>query len=224
MRRFLSVCSVAVVAAVALAGCTGTSPAHRGGDAAPAGRAGATPSRSAEGSSNGRSQPADSAGGASSDTGATGGGGSGIHRCHTGQLTVSLDNYTGGMAALLAALAFRNDGSAPCQMYGFPGLQLLNKDGSKFHTDLERDDTKPKLITVQPGRSAWAKLIWSRGAKPGDCPDSFPETAEVTPPDETRYKTIKWPFPVCDHGWIGVSPVKPGRLPSHYDGNGDSSQ
>lgn len=53
MRRLLSVLSMSVVGMAVLAGCTGTPPTHRGGDAAPAGRsaggsAGASPSSTRE--------------------------------------------------------------------------------------------------------------------------------------------------------------------------------
>ncbi len=144
----------------------------------------------------------------------------GSGRCHTGGLKVAIRSLGAAAGHHYAALEFTNTSNSTCRVYGFPGMQLLSAQGHKVATKVVRDPaTKPKLVTLKAGATAWARTDW--GAIPtsgepqtGSC-ESPAASTEVTPPDETAHRIVHWSYgPVCQRGRIVVSALAPGRGPA----------
>lgn len=134
-----------------------------------------------------------------------------LDRCHTGQLSASLQNSDAGAGQRYADLVLRNRSEQPCTVYGYGGMQLVDASGHQVPTDLERvPNPGPALVHLDPGGTAVSSLRWtvvSSGGEPttGQCQPTA-ASARVTPPDETVPLTTPWNFgPVCNHGHIGGS-------------------
>lgn len=142
-------------------------------------------------------------------------------RCHTSGLAISSRPLGAAAGNHYAVIVFTNNSGHSCRVYGFPGMQLLNSDGAKVPTDVVRDpSSKSRLVTLATGAAAWTRVSWS--AIPGDDEPSSeqceptPASTEVTPPDETAHKIIKWPYgPACEHGRVVVTALAAGTGPSH---------
>jgi hypothetical protein len=73
------------------------------------------------------------------------------------------DAATGGARA--AYYAFKNVGTAPCRLSGFPGLQLLNSHGHAVHADLIHhiDDPAGSPADLAPGAEAYFVIRYNEG-------------------------------------------------------------
>ena len=131
-----------------------------------------------------------------------------LDRCHTSQLTTSLQNADAGAGQRYADLVLRNRSQQPCTVYGYGGMQLLDADGKPIPTNLERvPNPGPALVRLAPGGTAVSSLRWTvvaSGNEPtkGPC-QATPAGVHVTPPDETDPLTVPWNFgPVCNYGHV----------------------
>jgi uncharacterized protein DUF4232 len=208
-QRCVVGCAVLLGCCLAMAGCSGSSDDGKGSSSFASSSASASPSPS----------PMPSASPTPSST-------SGAHtasgqRCHTSGLAISSRALGAAAGNHYAVLVFTNNSGHSCQVYGFPGMQLLNSKGGTVPTKVVRDpSSKSKLVTLATGAAAWTRVSWS--AVPGeDEPNSehcepTPASTEVTPPDETAHKIIKWPYgPACEHGRIVVTALAAGTGPAH---------
>lgn len=131
-----------------------------------------------------------------------------VDRCHTGQLAASIEEQDAGAGQRYADVVLRNNGSQPCTVYGYGGMQLVGGNGEPIPTNLERvPNPGPSLVRLDPGASTRATLHWTV-VPTGDEPTSGPcepeaASVRVTPPDERAAQTVPWDRgPVCDHGRI----------------------
>jgi hypothetical protein len=138
-------------------------------------------------------------------------------RCHTSQLSASLqpDQAGMGMGGRTADLILRNTSKQTCTIEGYPGMQLFSGgDGRSLPTNVVRyPNPGPQLVKLAPGASAQSLLQWSAIGngqdEPGDGSPCEPAVgqANITPPDERDPLSAQW-FPsngmafVCDHGTI----------------------
>lgn len=132
-------------------------------------------------------------------------------RCHTGDLSGSVQNQDAGAGQRYADLVLRNDSGRPCTVYGYGGMQLVDASGRPLPTNLQREaDPGPSLVHLAPGATTRSTLHWTvvaTGDEPTDAPcEPEPAGARVTPPDETDQLTVAWNYgPVCSHGRISGS-------------------
>ncbi len=148
-----------------------------------------------------------------------------LPRCHTNDLIGHLVDPTPGQTGALLVLT--NVSGHRCQMYGYPGMRLIDAAGDGLPTTVLRDGTqRPVLFVVEPGGGAWAKLTWS-ATVPSASPSAEPsatlsprpggvgapceppaEGLLVTPPDETTQLPIRVQLRVCPDGRITTGPVQ----------------
>ena len=114
-----------------------------------------------------------------------------------------------------AKLVVTNNGTAPCTLNGYSGLQLLDASGQPVPTDLQRStDPAPTLVALPPKGRAAADLHWTvvpTGEEPAQGPCE-PEAAQARaiPPDETQPMSLAWSLgPVCGGGKIRISAFYP---------------
>jgi Protein of unknown function (DUF4232) len=132
-------------------------------------------------------------------------------RCSAATLSGEITASDAGAGNRYAKLVVTNTSKAPCTLYGYGGLQLIDAAGRSAPTNLSRrPDPGPALVTLQPGQQAFKNLHWGAvpdGSEPttGPCePESTGAT--VIPPDETQPFTIRYNFgSVCQHGAIDGS-------------------
>ncbi|WP_447005486.1 DUF4232 domain-containing protein [Saccharothrix isguenensis] len=135
----------------------------------------------------------------------------GSTRCTAAVLAGSVQTTDAGAGNRYGELVMTNNGSTPCTLNGYSGLQLLDAAGNPLPTDLQRvADPGPSPVTLAPGAAASANLHWTvvpTGGEPVDKP-CRPEAASAAaiPPDETQPVNFAWGLgPVCGGGKIEIS-------------------
>jgi Domain of unknown function (DUF4232) len=195
-RTGLRIGAVAVAALLAT-GCT----AKRAG-APPVGAPGGSPSAAPSASPSTGATPSPS-GSASAP--------SGLHRCHTADLTGHVEGHGAGSGQRYAALGLTNRTGTPCTVYGYPGLQLVDGTGAVKPTTVDRDRaTGPTTLLVAPGQTVWAVLHWTVIPADDEAADHCapdPKQLRVIPPDETTQLSMPFDYDaICQHGHLTVGP------------------
>jgi Protein of unknown function (DUF4232) len=133
-------------------------------------------------------------------------------RCFTSNVRASLLPRPPGAGQRFAHVQLTNVSSRTCTIFGYAGAQLLRANGSRVPTDIVRDHSHtPHLVTLRPGQRASASWHWGAVPGPGEpttgrC-EPIAKRIEITPPDATKHRVIRWPFgPVCEHGRIVERP------------------
>ncbi|MFF2808473.1 DUF4232 domain-containing protein [Streptomyces sp. NPDC058000] len=173
---------------------SGSSGSGSSGSSAGAPGSGAKAGSGAEGGTK-----AEAAGKQSGGSHATSGGGagSGVERCHTSGLKASF--ATGGDAApdpnaagaTTTSVVLTNKGSRTCKIGGFPGVDLTSENGGE-RWSLARSSAKHGSITLGPGDSTDFTINVAMTKE--DTGFYQPAWADITPPNETKSLTIKWPW------------------------------
>jgi Protein of unknown function (DUF4232) len=123
-------------------------------------------------------------------------------RCRLSQLSLAKPRMNGAAGTIRLRFVFTNIGGSTCQLFGFPGMQMLNKTHHAIPTHVHRGTgnnvpPEPEIAVVMPHGT-------------GACPSS--SFVEVTPPNDFKHFTQKLSIMACG-GKITVSPVVHGRLP-----------
>lgn len=142
---------------------------------------------------------------------------SGALRCHTKALTIEFVRKGQAMNHTRLDYRLTNTSDVPCQLFGWPGLQMQGPDGSDLPTDGRRvastfmsvGVTGPMLVTLPAGGAAYVELDPATPAQSGPCVS--PSRVLVTPPDEyTPLLVAGATFgEVCLGGQVQVLPVFP---------------
>lgn len=138
-----------------------------------------------------------------------------LDRCHTAGLSLSVLSQPGGGAGnFVQEFGLTNRAAAPCSVYGYVGMALLDSGGNQLPTRVVRDAgsrfafARVGQYTVLPGATAPFWVHWEDvpvGAQPG-CTTSA--GLILTPPDETtqlRLDGVR--ITACGGGELDVSPV-----------------
>lgn len=139
--------------------------------------------------------------------------------CMTSQLAATISEPDAGAGQRNAFVTFTNNGTAPCTMFGYIGLQLLDGDGDAVPTDVVRTPGPESLVTLDPGGQAYTTIHWGAmptGNEPDDGPcEPDPAEIEITSPNETTSLVQPWDNgPVCSQGEIDTVPVVAGAPPA----------
>src|SRR5713226_9676200 len=111
-------------------------------------------------------------------------------RCHTAQLSLSLDGVDGGAGNFVGTFRFTNNASVSCTIFGFVGAQLLDAQNNPLPTNVVRgggflvNEPPAMLITVPAGGSAIFRMHWDQVPVNNEptCPTS--SLLAITPADE----------------------------------------
>jgi hypothetical protein len=138
-------------------------------------------------------------------------------RCRLRQLSLGQPAHNGALGTIRLRFVFTNTSSATCKLFGFPGMQMLNKNHKPIHTVVTRGTghgvpPEPENnVVMTPGQHGSFYAGYSdvpTGTQ--KCPASA--FVEVTPPNLFKHFTLKLSITPCG-GRITVSPVVHGRLP-----------
>ncbi len=142
-------------------------------------------------------------------------------RCHTSELTASLEIEMSAMGSGGAVLTLTNQSSRTCTLYGYVGLQLVDANRRFLPTSVERigsmlfRDHGPTSISLALGQSAQAGIGYGADPTVGTpheqpCPSA--RYLEVTPPDEKDYLFIDAKgIQACENGHLAVTALQLGR-------------
>lgn len=141
----------------------------------------------------------------------------GSARCTTSQLEIAPGRTGAGLGHSGTPILFRNRGTAPCHLRGYPGVAGLDAAGNQVVQAARslqgylgglRSGDSPPLVELAPGETASA-LVEGTNNPEGtatSCP-SYPSLL-VTPPDDTQSVRVTAGLSGCS--LIQVHPVVPG--------------
>jgi Domain of unknown function (DUF4232) len=140
---------------------------------------------------------------------------SGTQPCTAHDLTLSFLGQQGAAGHGEIAFALRNNGTAPCHTYGFPGIQFVDRGGAPLttipqHTTQDYFGHAPEAeLTLKPGQEASFRLGVTHGAVPGSvCTTAY--GLRVIPPDDTESVSTQIPDGAYECRDATVSPLQPG--------------
>ncbi|GGC90212.1 hypothetical protein GCM10011512_16430 [Tersicoccus solisilvae] len=103
--------------------------------------------------------------------------------CTASRLSGTVAPLPGGGAAgsVYTGLTVRNTSGAACRLSGYPGVSFVGGGtGQQIGVPAQRDETQaPVAITLQPGRSAQARLQITRA-------ENYGQVCNLTPADGFR--------------------------------------
>ncbi|MCZ0983583.1 DUF4232 domain-containing protein [Streptomyces diastatochromogenes] len=223
--------AIGLVAALSLTACNGEDNASDSTQARPtasADKAGGTggadqadPSsgtgeggsgRGAGASTGGSGQGADaSTGGSDRGSGASTGDSSDgkVGICRTDVLEVTAADNTTDKTEGVVTVSFKNTGGSSCRINGFAGVDLKTSQGDTF--SVRRNGERALPHTLKGGETSAFNITFPVNTSGG----SGVQLTDivVTPPNETKHVTLKWPagtLPVTDgedSGKLEISPV-----------------
>ena len=129
--------------------------------------------------------------------------------CNADELALSIaESSEGGAGTLALSLVFTNTGSRECQLYGYPGLSLVNANGNQVGSPADRmTGVVEAKVTLKSGESTQATVTYPEEGNfdAGTCKDGAVKL-RVYPPNDYGYLSIASPIT----GWcpgLKVGPV-----------------
>ncbi|MET4673367.1 MULTISPECIES: DUF4232 domain-containing protein [Streptomyces] len=198
----IAVTAAAVVAGLSLSACGGDDSPVNAGSASSSSSStpaeGQTESAPAEQPEGGAGSPDEEA----PDQGSAGQGSAGTgtkpERCHTDDLTITASDATiGGDETKTVAVTLLNKSGRECSIKGFAGVNLLSSEGA---IPAARRDQKDDGTVLKSGEPTYFGIFYKANESGGS--GVRIKGLVVTPPDEKKSVTLKWPgepsLPVTD--------------------------
>ncbi|WP_375469836.1 DUF4232 domain-containing protein [uncultured Nostoc sp.] len=139
-------------------------------------------------------------------------------RCQTEQLSVRRVSGDAGVGNVAIIYAFTNNGSSPCNLYGYPGFALLNSKNQPLKgVNVIRSQStyflskqSPQRVTLAPGGQASFEIAYNHTRSTGQsCPTSV--KVQITPPNAYHHFTLPAKIDACT-GKVRVTPVRAGII------------
>ena len=137
-------------------------------------------------------------------------------RCRLRQLSIA-HRSQGAAGTIRFRFVFTNTSSSTCKLFGFPGMQMLNKNHKSIPTHVHRGTghgvpPEPETdVVMTPGQHGSFYAGYS-DVPTGNQRCRISSFVEVTPPNDFNHFTLSLKIQPCG-GHITVSPVVHGRLP-----------
>ncbi len=135
--------------------------------------------------------------------------------CRAADLSLSYAGENDAAGHGLLGFALKNISSAPCQTYGFPGVQFLDVHGQALatiphHVTSDYFGQAPEgQVTIAPGQSASFRIGVTHGAIPGSvCTTAY--GLQVIPPNDTATLHTSFTSGAYECRDADVSPIEPG--------------
>lgn len=130
-------------------------------------------------------------------------------RCLVSQLSLATGQPNAGAGTVGETFIFTNTSQTTCQLYGYPGMQMLGANGEKVPTNVVRTPGPEETVTLAPGGTASFQAQWhDQTGYMTPCPSS--QRIEVTPPNAYSQLTITASITACPDGTINVTAVTAG--------------
>jgi hypothetical protein len=116
------------------------------------------------------------------------GGGDGLARCTTGELSLSLAEAEAAAGSVYRQLVFTNTGARTCELRGFPGVSYVTgADGHQVGPAAEMSGDRGGQVPIAPGGTARAqlRLVNVQNYDPAACSPTPVRGLRVYPPGDT---------------------------------------
>ena len=120
---------------------------------------------------------------------------SGVAACDTTDLNVTLGSSEGAAGSVYTVLDFTNIGSAPCTLFGYPGVSLADSGSGQIGAAATRNPLhSADLVTLAPASKANVTLqvAEAQNYPTGTCSPKQTAYLRVFPPNQTQ--AIEVPF------------------------------
>jgi Protein of unknown function (DUF4232) len=104
--------------------------------------------------------------------------------CHTSGLDITIGDGSGAAGTEYYEISFRNVGTKPCVLNGYPGVSFVDSVGHQIGAPAARNDVAHTPTTIAPGATGYAALGVGNPSN-FNCPVSTPAQVRVYPPNET---------------------------------------
>jgi hypothetical protein len=135
--------------------------------------------------------------------------------CTTAKLVVWLDTQGGGAAgSTYYHLQFTNLSGRACTLHGYPGVSAIDLSDHQLGSAASRNATHtPRTVTLAAGSTATAVLQIGQASNfPASvCHQTTAAGLRVYPPNQTRSKTIPFPFRACSRTgpvYLTIEPIQ----------------
>ncbi|MDZ8053416.1 MAG: DUF4232 domain-containing protein [Aulosira sp. ZfuVER01] len=138
--------------------------------------------------------------------------------CQTEQLSVRKVSTNAGAGKVAIIYAFTNKSSLPCNLYGYPGFELLDSKNQPLKGVKVIRSSNPysakqqslQQVTLAPNGQASFDIAYNHITDVGQsCPTSV--KIEITPPNAYHHFTLPETINACT-GKVRVRPVQPGII------------
>jgi hypothetical protein len=138
-------------------------------------------------------------------------------RCRLSQLALAQPKSTGAAGSVRMRFVFTNVSATTCELFGFPGMQLLNAPGAALPTYVRRGASavvpaEPEADVVMTHSQHASFYAGYSDVPTGTQACKVSTSVEVTPPNDTKHFTLRLAIAPCG-GIVTLSPVVHGRLP-----------
>lgn len=128
-------------------------------------------------------------------------------RCTVTSLKMRLGRGDPGAGNVYYPLQFTNTGKSACVLNGFPGVSLIQRDGSVIGKPAARQGGAGKPVTIAPGKTVQSDLhTLNKGIKGNSCWKQ-PAYLMVYPPGSTESMTLATSSPLVCGDTFDVSAV-----------------
>ena len=133
--------------------------------------------------------------------------------CATSGLDVWLD--TNGSSATGHTgyhLKFTNLSGSTCTLFGYPGVSAVTLTGTQIGSAAARNGTTPQTVTLANGATTDALVVITNTSffQPSLCHQVTAAGLKVYPPNQTKPRTVPFPFGACSKTgtiYLAISPV-----------------
>jgi hypothetical protein len=138
--------------------------------------------------------------------------------CGASQLSLTLGQSQGAAGSFYTPLVLTNKGTAPCTMFGYPGVSYVAANGGTLGVPASRISGHVATVTLAPGGTASALLHQPNPLvfPPADCKKKKSSGIRVYPPGQTLSVVVTTSTLVCTttKGRSGVTPMQRGSNPT----------
>jgi hypothetical protein len=146
-------------------------------------------------------------------------GGTGLAACRSASLRITVDDQqaSGAAGSTYYPLDFTNTSSAPCQMYGYPGVSFVTAGagaGQQIGAAASRNPSFAKVnVRLTPGATAhaWLQVAVAANYPASSCHPVAAHWLRIYPPGETIAGYLGHTFNACSSSSTPVLSVLPVR-------------
>ncbi|MFE9571714.1 DUF4232 domain-containing protein [Streptomyces sp. NPDC006692] len=109
--------------------------------------------------------------------------------CKTEDLAIDAQDAATDKSSGRINITMINRGSTTCSATGFAGVDI--KDADNTSNPIERGHAQPRITTLKPGDAAVFDIAYTIDSSGNSL--THPTNIQVTPPNETHTKSLKWP-------------------------------
>jgi hypothetical protein len=133
--------------------------------------------------------------------------------CATSGLDVWLDTNGNGAAGHTGyQLEFTNLSGSTCTLFGYPGVSAVTLTGTQIGSAALQNGITPQTVTLANGATTHALVVITNTGlfPPNLCHQVTAAGLKVYPPNQTKPRTVPFPFPACSKTgtiYLSISPV-----------------